>query len=66
MPTNILTYYASGSMFLLAQVMQAVYLKQPHTVIDLNLTLQLAYTAQPVLLDAHYNHRGEKGSKISH
>ncbi len=46
--------------------MQAVHLKQPCTVIDLNLTMQLAYTAQPVLLDAHLNHKGEKGSRINH
>lgn len=58
-PTNILTYYASGSIFALAQIISAVHLKQPYTVIDCNLTMQLAYTAQPVLLDAHLNHRGE-------
>lgn len=62
-PTNILTYYASGSMFALAQVISAVHQKKPYTVIDCNLTMQLAYTSQPELLDAHLNHRGEPSSR---
>lgn len=65
-PANILTYYASGSMFTLTQILSAIHLGQPYTVIDCNLTMQLAYTAQPVLLDAHLNHRGEKSFRESH
>jgi len=64
-PGHTLTYYASGAMFALTQILQAVHLKQPCTVIDCNLSLSLAYTSQPVLLDAHLNHRVEKGLRFS-
>jgi crotonobetainyl-CoA:carnitine CoA-transferase CaiB-like acyl-CoA transferase len=64
-PANILTYYASGSLYALSKILSAIHIRQPYTVIDCNLTMQLAYTAQPVLLDAHLNHIGEKGARIS-
>ncbi len=56
-PANVLSYYASGTMYTLARILSAIYANKPYTVIDANLTMQLAYTAQPMLLDAHLNHR---------
>jgi crotonobetainyl-CoA:carnitine CoA-transferase CaiB-like acyl-CoA transferase len=52
-PGNILSYYASGSIYVFTLVLQALLVNKPCTVIDCPLTQMMAYTAQPVLLDAH-------------
>lgn len=53
-PANILSYYASGSLFILTLLMQALMVKKQRMVLDCPLTKMLAYTSQPSLLDAHF------------
>lgn len=52
-PANLLSYYASGSMYILTLLMQALMVNKKRIVLDCPLTKMLAYTSQPCLLDAH-------------
>ena len=49
-PANILADFASGSLHLFTQVLQALYLKKPRTVIDCSLTHSTLYLSQLSLL----------------
>ena len=53
-PGNILTYYASGSLYVFNLIMQALIARSHHTVIDCALTTNAAYLGQPSLLNAHF------------
>ena len=44
-PGNILSYYASGSIYILILLLQAILTNKERTVIDCPLTKMLAYTA---------------------
>ena len=44
-PANILSYYASGSIFILASLLQAMLINKKRTVLDCPLTKMLAYTS---------------------
>jgi len=44
-PANILSYYASGSIFILSSLLQALMVNKKHTVLDCPLTKMLAYTS---------------------
>jgi len=52
-PGSILTYYAGGSIYTFMLILQSLIQNNLRTVIDSSLTLNLAYTASPVLLDAY-------------
>jgi len=52
-PGNFLTYYAGGSIYTFNLILQALLQNNLKTVIESSLTLNLTYTAQPVLLDAY-------------
>lgn len=52
-PANILSYYASGSIYILTVLLQAILVNKKRTVLDCPLTKMLAYTSQPSLLDAY-------------
>jgi crotonobetainyl-CoA:carnitine CoA-transferase CaiB-like acyl-CoA transferase len=52
-PGNFLTYYAGGSIYTFNLILQAMLQNNEKTVIESSLTLNLTYTAQPVLLDAY-------------